>query len=81
MPDALYPITGPTAEIRVHQAAFQQLDVILHRMQILTLAGGKIIQHAHGIPLRQQRFHDMRSYKPGPAGDESLHNYSCSYPI
>ena len=52
--------------------AFDQLNPIVHAAQILQASGAEIVKHDDAIAARNQRVDQVRSDKPGAAGDENF---------
>lgn len=71
---------GHTSHRTAHQRGIG--DVALEEFgagrQVLALAGGEIIQHAHAIAARDQRVREVGADEAGPAGDEVKRHESRS---
>jgi hypothetical protein len=60
----------PTDCVGMADVALDQLDLVEPGCQVLALAGGKVVQHAHPLALLHEPFDDVGADKAGAAGDE-----------
>ena len=54
----------------VRHIAFDQLEARVAQLQVVTLAGGKVVEDTYGIALGQQRIAQVRANEAGAAGDQ-----------
>jgi hypothetical protein len=64
---------NPPQEIIVSDISLHHLNPGQEMGEIFFLAGGKIIQDSHPVPILHQGFHQVGSDKAGAAGNQYFH--------
>jgi hypothetical protein len=66
----VHAVQGAAAHGRVLHVALDELRPG-QRGQVRAVARGQVVEHAHGVPQREQPLGDVRTDEPGAAGDET----------
>ena len=61
---------GGPHEVGILQVTVIERDTQPQPLDVVTRAGGQVVQHADGMTVAHQPFRQMRSNKPGTAGDK-----------
>ena len=63
----------PAQRFRIENGLLEQHDIAGHAPEVVTGAGGKIVQHPHLVADSDQPLHQMGADKPGPARYQYMH--------
>ena len=72
----LDPLHGPARRPRVRAVAVDDLHVLPHRREVLTLAREEVVEDADGVAVAHQALGEMAPDEARAAGDEDLHGAS-----
>jgi len=74
--DVADALDGALDVARAPQVAFDELDPVEERGDVVALAGREVVEHADALALGEERLDDVRADEAGATGHEVL-GHSC----